>query len=43
MSLTADPNYAPQAIALLGAMLETITPQEDTKSLFKNSTDALKI
>jgi hypothetical protein len=28
-------NYAPQAIALLGAMLETINSQEDTKSLFK--------
>ncbi|MDR1678640.1 MAG: DUF6088 family protein [Prevotellaceae bacterium] len=27
--------YTPQTIALLGAMLETINPQEDTESLFK--------
>jgi hypothetical protein len=27
--------YTPQAIALLGAMLETINPQEDTELLFK--------
>lgn len=28
--------YTPQAIALLGAILETINSQEDTSSLFKN-------
>jgi hypothetical protein len=28
-------NYTPQAIALLGAMLETLNPQENTESLFK--------
>jgi hypothetical protein len=28
-------NYTPQAIALLGTMLETINPQENTESLFK--------
>ncbi|MDR2473728.1 MAG: hypothetical protein LBD53_09265 [Tannerella sp.] len=27
--------YTPQAIALLGAMLETLNPQEDTTVLFK--------
>ncbi|MDR2929159.1 MAG: DUF6088 family protein [Cytophagaceae bacterium] len=27
--------YTPQTIALLGAMFETINPQEDTESLFK--------
>jgi hypothetical protein len=27
--------YTPQAIALLGAMLETLNPQEDTMALFK--------
>ncbi|MDR2652830.1 MAG: DUF6088 family protein [Prevotellaceae bacterium] len=28
-------NYSPQAIALLGAMLETVHPKENTDSLFK--------
>ncbi|GHS93743.1 hypothetical protein FACS1894207_0700 [Bacteroidia bacterium] len=28
-------SYTPQAVALLGAMLETLNPQEDTESLFK--------
>jgi hypothetical protein len=27
--------YTPQTIALLGAMLEILNPQEDTKALFK--------
>lgn len=29
-------NYTPQTIALLGAMLEAINPQEDTELLFSN-------
>jgi hypothetical protein len=28
-------NYTPQTIALLGVMLETINPQENTAALFK--------
>jgi hypothetical protein len=28
-------NYTPQTIALLGAMLETLNPLEDTATLFK--------